>query len=150
MYDVITYDRYKGIKDEFKIVHSECADQFIAAVLQWYQNDVRYPPTTFMGTELSLPPNIFNIIEYPNLSCDYVLNLFTESDINHLQEMFGFDKKTARNEAVKLHNNLKPERFDFMLHDIEAVLAGYNMFYCYLDDASFNPLFRNKFVKEVW
>lgn len=150
MYDIIAYDKYKNMKGAFQIIHSECADQFIAGVLQWYQHDVIYPTAPFMGTQESLPPNIFNIIEYPNLASDAVLNLFTESDIHHLQAMFNFDKKTARDEAVKLHNNGQSDRYFLMLHDIELVMNTYNLFYCYQDDANLNPILKNPAIRAVW
>lgn len=151
MYDIIAYDRYKDMKDKFRIVHPEQADQFIAGVLQWYQNEIIYPISPFMNVPKDiLPPNVFNIVEYPNLDSEVVLNLFTESDINHLQELFNYDKKTAREEAIKIHNNQPADRHFIMLHDIEVVMGTYNLFYCYRDDAGLNPVFRNSFVKEVW
>lgn len=150
MYNLVAFDIIGNLKNQFKLIHKECSDQFVAAVLQWYQHEVLYPPIPFMGDAPDCPPNIFNVIEYQDANSDVVINLFTDSDINRMMEMFHYDYPTAREKSVLLSND-KPVDYQFlMLNDIELVLNGYNLFYCYHDDANANPIYKNPYVKEVW
>lgn len=151
MYQLISFDCYKDLIARFKLVHGECADQFVAAVLSWYYHEVEHPPQHFwMKEPENIPPNVFNIVEYTTLGTEPVINLFTESDIHNMMEVFDFDYQTARSQAINLHNNQPENRHLIMLHDIKLVLDGYNFFYCYRDDANDTPKFYNPMVKEVW
>lgn len=150
MYDIISFDQFQDIKRKLLLVHENCVDQFVYGVIAWYQHEVLYPPPTFFGREKSEPPNAFNIIEYPDPASEIVIKLFHESDIFHMMDHYQYDYETAKNKAIDLHNKQPKDRDMFMMNDIEEVLNGYHLFYCYHDDASAKPIYRNPFVKEVW
>lgn len=151
MYNIISFDRVRDMKSKLLIVHPECADQFIASVLNWYCYQIEHPPKLFStGMPEPEPPNVFSVIEYPDLSSNAVINLFHESDIHHMMDHYKYDYKTARDKSVEMHNNQPSDRDLFMTHDVEAILNGYHLFYLYQDDANIHANYHNPFVKEVW
>lgn len=147
-YEIISMDRIRTMKDEMEMIHPECFDQFVAAVIAWYQEEITNPDKQVTCT--SKPPNLFHMFEYPNWNAEIVFDLFVMSDTYGLMERQERNYKDSKDIAVDTFNNRSMEYLGIMEHDVSLVLNGYHLFHCFQDDAQSGARYYNPYAKEVW
>lgn len=141
----------------FGLLDTRCIDQFTAAVIAWYQEEIITNPHGFWGSGItSVPPNVFHLFEYPNIYSDIVFNQFIKSvelRMRKDEEYTGFEIMEAPGLeviAAKVFQEHFIDLYEKMLNDVMLILNKYSLSFCYKDDASVNEIFYNLPIRGVW
>lgn len=151
MSQLIKANQLNQIRDQLDFVHADCFDQFVTAVINWYQREVTHPTLYLdMVDRVQLVPNVFCVFEYPANNSEIITRLFFDSIVRYKMDQHQSGYKEVEDEAVEVFNDTLLERHPLMIKDIQRVLDAYHLFHCYNEDG-FTPYFYfNQSLREVW
>ena len=133
-----------------QLVSSTNIDQFVVAILSWYQS---YEKNQFRFDEFGQwePPNLFQLFEYPSYEGEIILGLFIKSEVDKkMNEDPSSDYESVENDTIHIFNEAYYEIYGFMISDVQKVMDAYHLFYCFQDSPDAPRIYYNPSLTEVW